>query len=372
VHRDPGEQVTFDWEPIGTSGRARLTALGATTGETIDIDTIDLGLATHRRGYAARIAEMFTAVPQAAVEDELLRIAEERLGMRTASPAPPMTLAVAIDSWKATTDTPRIETCLRPLDDLTGGGLPLGSMTVIAGQPATGKSALALQAVIGALLADSTLHAVWGLGEMTPEALAVRSVAVGSVLLGQPPVTKWNAERRSTSALAVAEELQRDLGTRLHIAFPLTLDRLEAAVVATGAKLLVADYLQLVRVDGATDRRQEVDAVVKGLRELTLAHGLALVAVSNIAKSVGRDSRIGSIGKESAEVDFAADLLLLGEPDDIDDDNGRRAVRWRCMKNRHGRPRDIEGTFDGDLQMFTPPQAAIHEDFAGFGPREDR
>lgn len=369
MHPDPLEQMTLDWEPIGTAGRARLTARVATSGETIDIDTIDLGLATHRRGYAARIAEMFPAVPQHAAERELLRIAEERLGMRTAPPAPPMTLAAALDSWQATNDTPRLVTGLRHLDDLTGGGLPLGSMTVLAGQPATGKSAFALQVTIGALLNDLDLHAVWGLGEMTPEALAVRAVAAGSVLLGRQPVTMAAAGRRSTSAVTVADELRRDLGSRLHIAAPLTLDRIESAVVATGARLVVADYLQLVRVDGATDRRQEVDAVVKGLREMTLAHGLALVAVSNVAKSVGRDTRIGAVAKESAEVDFAADLLLLGEPDEPDE-QGLRAVRWRCMKNRHGRPRDIEGIFDGALQMLTPPEAELIEDFAGFAPRE--
>jgi replicative DNA helicase len=281
----------------------------------------------------------------------------------------PMTLAAALDAWEATPDTPRIVTGFPPLDELAGGGLPCGTMTVLAGRPGAGKSALALQACIGAMLQDSTLPVLWGLGEMSPEALACRSVAVGSVLLGRDPVTLTRAGRRSASARAVAEELRRDLGGRLHIVVPLTLDRIEAAVVATGAKMLVVDYLQLVRVDGAADRRQEVDAVVKALRELTLTHGLVTLAVSNIAKTVGRDSRIGSIAKESSEVDFAADVLLLGEPADDEDEHGMRPVRWRCLKNRHGRPCDIEATFDGSLQVFTAPEAEPFPEFAGFSPR---
>lgn len=369
MHRDPLELPSLEWEPIGTGGRARLTAIGATSGATIDIDSIDLSRAGDRGAYARRIAAMFTAMPQDDVDRELLRIAEERLGMRAEPPAPPMTLAAALDAWQARPDTPRIETAFEPLDDLTGGGLPLGSMTVLAGPPGCGKSALAVQVCIGVMLTDPEANVVWGLGEMTSEALACRAIAVGSVLLGGDRVSRNGAEGRSSTAVAIADELRRDLGGRLHIAAPLTLDRIEAAVKATQAKLLVVDYLQLVRVDGAADRRQEVDAAVKALRELTLAQGLALIAVSNIAKAVGRDSRIGAIGKESAEVDFAADVLLLADPDDRDDENGLRPVRWRCMKNRHGRPCDIKATFDGDLQFFTAPDADPIPEFANFGTR---
>jgi replicative DNA helicase len=366
VHRDATELPTLDWEPVGTAGRARLTARSATSGATIDIDTIDLSRAGDRGAYARRITSMFPAIPEHDVARDLLRIAEVRLGMQ-AEPMKLLTLAAALDAWEATPDTPRITTGFWPLDDLAGGGLPCGTMTVLAGRPGAGKSALALQLCIGAMLVDSAMPVVWGLGEMSAEALACRSVAVGSVLLGLDPVTLPGAGRRAPAARAVASKLRRDLGFRLHIVAPLTLDRIEAAVVATGAKMIVVDYLQLVRVDGAADRRQEVDAVVKALRELTLAHGLALVAVSNIARNVGRDTRAGGVGKESSEIDFAADLLLLGEPDDEGDEHGMRLVKWRCLKNRHGRPNDVDATFDGSLQVFIAPEAKPFPEFAGFG-----
>ena len=365
--RDPMELPSLDYDPIGTAGRARLTATGATSGDIIDIDTIDLSRACDRAGYARRIAAMFPAMPQSDVERALLALAEERLGMRAETPKL-LTLTAALNEWQATADTPRIATAFRPLDELTGGGLPLGSLTVLAGRPGAGKSALALQACIGAMLNDPALVALWGLGEMSAERLACRAVAVGSVLLGMDAVSMTRAGKRSPAAVAVADELRRDLGGRLHVVTPLTLDRIEAAVKATGAKLLVVDYLQLVRVDGAADRRQEVDAVVKALRELTLAEGLALVAVSNVGKSVGHDSEAGSIGKESSEIDFAADLLLLSRPGE-EDEHGLTSWTWRCVKNRHARPTDIKATFEGKLQLFTAPDAAPWPDFADFGPR---
>jgi replicative DNA helicase len=365
LRRDAFERSELEWEPVGTAGRARLIARGETSGETIDIDTIDLGQAAQRAGYARRITALFPAMPEHDVARELLRIAEERLGMKH-EPPQLLTLAKALDEWEATPDTPRLETAFSPLDELAGGGLPLGSLTVLAGPPGCGKSALALQACIGAMLTDPATQVAWGLGEMTAERLACRAVAVGSVLLGRTAVSMAQAGRRSATAVAVAAELRHDLGGRLHIVAPLTLDRIEAAVKAANAKLLVVDYLQLVRVDGAADRRQEVDAVVKGLRQITLAYGIATVAISNIARSVGRDSRAGSIGKESSEIDFAADVVLLGDPDEHDDEHGMRTVRWACKKNRHGRPRDIEATFDGGLQVFTAPEVEPFPEFAGF------
>ena len=96
---------------------------------------------------------------------------------------------------------------------------------------------------------------------------------------------------------------------------PLTLEKIEAAVVATKAKLLVVDYLQLV-VGAATaaDRRAEVDGVVRHLRRITLEHGVACISVSSIAKSVTEDTPIGSLGKETNGIDYDADLFLLGLP----------------------------------------------------------
>jgi len=371
VPRDAFELPVIEWEPVATAGRTRLTARGDTSGDIIDIDTIDVSRAGDRGGYARRVASIFPAIAEHEVGKELLRIAEERLGMKS-EPPKLLTLAAALDEWQATPDTPCLETAFRPLDDLAGGGLPLGSMTVLAGPPGCGKSALALQLCIGAMLTDPAPQVAWGLGEMSPERLACRAVAVGSVLLGRPAVPTAQARRRSAAAVAVADELRHDLGGRLHIVTPLTLDRIEAAVKATGAKLLVVDYLQLVRVDGAADRRQEVDAVVKGLRELTLAYRVATVAVSNIARSVGRDSRAGSIGKESSEIDFAADVVLLGDPDERDDEHGIRGVRWSCKKNRHGRACDIEATFDGSLQLFSAPAAEPFPEFADFAREAGR
>lgn len=363
---DPAD-LRIDLEPVGLGTRAKLIVRSIADNTVLDVDTLDLGRAADRTAYARRAASRLPW-SKADFEKALLGIAAQRLAQRQV-PEPPTTLTQALDAWAEHDDEPRIATQFAPLDELLGGGLPHGSLTVVAGPPGCGKSALALQVVIGAMIGDPGLRAMWGLGEMTIEKLAGRSVAVGSALLGSKPVSLDQAKRRADNARAVADDLKRDIGDRFTIVSPLTIDTIEAGITATGSRLIVVDYLQLVQAAGASDRRNEVDAVVRALRELTVARGLAVVAVSNIAKSVGRDTRAGAVAKESAEVDFAADLLLLGELDDEADENGLRAARLRCLKNRHGPQKNLEALFDGGLQLFTTAEAPVWPEFVPFADR---
>jgi replicative DNA helicase len=364
---DEPAELRIECEPLGLGTRARLIVRQAADNAVLDVDTLDLGRAADRTAYARRAASLLPW-PRADFERELLRIAEARVGQRKA-PETPGTLSQAIDLWASHKDEPKIPTGFSPLDGLFGGGLLHASITVLAGLPGCGKSALALQAMLGATIADPELRAVWGLGEMSREQLARRAVTVGSALLGAPAVTMEQSGRREDNARAVADELKRDIGDRITIVSPLTIEGIEHGVITTGARLVIVDYLQLVRVDGAADRRQEVDAVVRAIREMAVARGLAVIAVCNIAKGVTRDSRAGSIGKESNEIDYAGDTILLGDPDEDVDENGLRPVRWRCLKNRHGPQDHLETIFDGGLQLFTSDEAPVWPEFVPFADR---
>jgi replicative DNA helicase len=276
----------------------------------------------------------------------------------------PATLSDAVDEYLAHETTPKIETAFAPLDRMCGGGLPVGGLSVFAAPPSVGKSALALQACLGALDVDSSLRVVWCMGEMTMEAMARRATCHWSTRYGQHPVTMANAERRSDLANGSALALKMKVGDRLQlVAPPLSIGKIEDAVVESGARLLVIDYIQLVEMEAA-DRRAEIDGVVKRIRRLSLERNVAVLAISNIAKGVGADTRIGAIGKESSELDFAADLFLLGDPDPDRDQDGNRMVRWMCKKNRHGPCEDIITKFDGQLQTFSDAQVSPVDDFS--------
>ena len=295
----------------------------------------------------ASSAEILAAAE--AVKDAALAVEQEKK---------PATLSDAINEYLKHDTTPKIQTAFAPLDRLCGGGLPVGGLSVFAAPPSVGKSALALQVCLGALDVDPDLRVVWCMGEMTMEAMARRAICHWSTRYGQHPVTMESAEHRSDFAHGSSISLTMKVGDRLQIvAPPLSIGKIEDAVVESGARLLVIDYIQLVEMEAA-DRRAEIDGVVKRIRRLSLERNVAVLAISNISKGVGADTRIGSIGKESSELDFAADLFLLGDPDPERDQDGNRMVRWMCKKNRHGPCEDMITRFDGQLQTFADAQAA--------------
>jgi replicative DNA helicase len=278
------------------------------------------------------------------------------------------TLTDAIHEWAKMDATPVVPTGFQPVDVLCGGGLPVGGLFVVAAPPSVGKSALALQLVLGALLHDSTMNAVWCMGEMTKEALARRAICHWSTKGTLHPVTMSAADQRTELARGAAINMAMSISDRLSIvSSPLTIQKIEQAVIEKRATLVVIDYVQLVELEGAQDRRAEIDGIVKRVRRLSIEHGVATVCVSNISKMVSGETRIGAIGKESSELDFAADILLLGVPDESEDQNGLRMVRWACKKNRHGPCEDIIAIFDGRLQTFTMPLASRETAFDDWG-----
>lgn len=303
----------------------------------------------------ASSAEILAAAE--AVKDAALAVEQEKK---------PATLSDAVDEYLANETTPKVPTAFAPLDRICGGGLPVGGLSVFAAPPSVGKSALALQACLGALDMDPNLRVVWCMGEMTMEAMARRATCHWSTRYGQHRVSMESAERRSDLARGSSIGLKMKVGDRLQlVAPPLSIGKIEDAVVESGARLLIIDYIQLVEMEAA-DRRAEIDGVVKRIRRLSLERNVAVLAISNISKGVGADTRIGSIGKESSELDFAADLLLLGDPDLERDQDGNRLVRWMCKKNRHGPCEDIITRFDGQLQTFADAQVSPVDDFGGW------
>jgi hypothetical protein len=93
------------------------------------------------------VAELLGHWSDSQLERELLRIATARCNV-IPEPAPPMpTLATAFEAWAMHEAPPAIVTGLQPFDALAGGELPggiaIGTVTVLAGPPSTGKSALA-------------------------------------------------------------------------------------------------------------------------------------------------------------------------------------------------------------------------------------
>lgn len=272
----------------------------------------------------------------------------------------PMTLMDCLDAWAKHERTPTVPTGLHWFDRPTEGGLPIGGIMALVAYPQVGKSALALQLSLAALITDPPLRTVWALGEMAPHGIGRRMTCVAAgILPGCEPVTMHDAGNRTKAARAAAVALSNAVGDRMTVVRPpLSVDAIEAQVAATGSRLCVVDYLQLIRSrDGSIDRVQELDAIIGRLRDMAINRECAVIAMSSMAKSAGTSSRIGQFGKGTGEIDYAVELLYVGEVEehnghpDIAPD-GTVGVAWRCKKARNLEPRDLVLRFDGATQLY--------------------
>jgi replicative DNA helicase len=374
------EAVRIEWQPVGEAGRTRVIARGIDTGAIIDIDTIDISQAKERRAYAVRAAAEFGRSRVADVEAELLQVAVERCSAVPPAPPPPLTFADCVTAWEAHEKKPVIATGLRAFDDKTDGGLPIGGIVAFVAPPGVGKTAIGLQLAVGALLEDPELLAVWGMGEMTLQAMAARGACVGAALIGDDPVTMADAGARSAGARKTLRNMAERLGDRLAVVpAPLTLERIDERIAATGAKLVVIDYLQLMEGHG-DDRVQELDRLIGGIRQMAIERECAVIVISSMAKAAGHTSRIGQFAKGSGEIDYAVELLYVGRFDDEDangrpiaGDDGTVGITWHCKKARNLPQVDIALRFDGACQTYTAPLLAnLVDAFMAFAPETGR
>ena len=290
--------------------------------------------------------------------------AEEALPAQDAAEETPTpTLIDAIDDWIRQEETPAIPTGIPSLDRLFDGGLPLGQMTAVAAAPGVGKSALALQLAIACLSHDQTINAAWCLGEMTRAALAARAVthwggnSAGLTL--QDVIKKKGDSRTYAASLATA------VGDRLKlIEAPLVIDRIERAVEKDSIKLLIVDYIQLVQSSRHfQDATGEIVDCLRKLRQITSAHNVATLLVTNVAKGVDHNTEIGNIGKGSNQIDFDCDNLLFGQRVDEVGSDGEQKIIWHCKKLRQGERKDVELWFNGKYQQFTDACIADFPEF---------
>jgi replicative DNA helicase len=322
-------------------------------------------LENHQRRQAIHAAEL--VVRGGGSPDDLNGMIRQLERVQSAANAAtgirPLTLVDAVDAWASHERAPVVPTGLGWFDGPTEGGLPIGGITALVAKPNVGKSPLALQMTLAALTRDPALRAVWGLGEMTLQQMARRTACVASTMLdGCDPVTMQDAGDRSKAAKAANAELCNAIGDRLAIVpAPLTVDRIEQRVISTGARLVVIDYLQLIRGGDSTDRVQELEHIIGRIRDLAITRECAVVCISSMASSANISTRIGSCAKGATEIDYAVELLYLGEADD----NGHD-ITWRCMKARNLEKRDLALCFDGASQTFS---VRGFDEFSSFAPR---
>ena len=279
----------------------------------------------------------------------------------------PATDALSVAArWAEDDDERLIATGFSLLDQRFGGGLPAG-ITAICGMPGTGKSALAGMLLLGALLEDRALRAIWFRGEMSDRLLWSRFLATWSAIRSPavPRITRRDASRRTKDARAVNADLANVVGDRLHIVgAPLTAEKMAAEIKRRRPEVVVLDYLQRTSAPGFQDKRSEIDHVLGVLSDLTTELDLATIVVSSMSKGTNGGADIGGLTKESNRLDFDAHNYFALWSEKKDRDRDPRPVRLEIAKGRTGGEGSLDLWFSGSAQHFTPQAASHYEDQA--------
>lgn len=224
-------------------------------------------------------------------------------------------------------------------------GLQNGEMIVIAARPSLGKTALAMQIAEHVSVVLKHPVGVFSL-EMKAKSLMLRAVCSLARVNLRNVAAGFLADRDFPKITSAAGKLTQ---AALHIddtpALSIAQLRAKARRMHSrfGIKLLIVDYLQLMRGTSRENRQQDVADISTGIK--TLAHELdvPIIAISQfnreIEKGAGRKPRMSDM-RDSGQIEQDADLvaMLYRATEGNDDDNQAEALPVNLLigKQRNG------------------------------------
>src|SRR5947209_5842816 len=247
------------------------------------------------------------------------------------------------------------------IDELTGGFQP-GNLVVIAARPSMGKSALVANIAENASLGGHAV-ALFSL-EMSESELAQRFVASQARIRGEELRRGRVSEDRWQKILDACQKLSEA---------PLWIDDssdtgvLEVRAKARrlhhqidgGLKLIIIDYLQLMRHEGNIESRvQQVGQISRGLKSLARELGVAVIALSQLSRAVeqrgGEKKPILSDLRDSGEIEQDSDLVMFIYREEYYDKESERPGEADIIvaKHRNGPVGDIVLTFQREYPRF--------------------
>ncbi|MEP6710220.1 MAG: DNA repair protein RadA [Candidatus Saccharibacteria bacterium] len=213
----------------------------------------------------------------------------------------------------------RLDTGIDDLNDVLGGGILLGGVILLAGQPGIGKSTLLLQV---------TAH-----------------------IAATVPVLYASGEESASQVKLRAERLGANESEQLSFASSTSADDIAATIRSGAYKLVIIDSIQTLSLDDITSAPGTVSQITNSSNVIIRAakeSGAAVVLVGHVTKE-------GSIAGPKV-LEHLVDVVLQFEGDRY---GGFKVVR--AMKNRYGSTNEaaiFEMDEDG-LRVVQNPSAAL-------------
>lgn len=260
----------------------------------------------------------------------------------------PTTMQVMADQLNGDESKQALPTGIADLDLMTVGGIRQDELWIVGGMPGRGKTAFGLQVA----------HSLTGRGvpvyfvslEMSRAAISRRLLKMkfGAATLVNPG-DQWQA----------MNDYAVDLGTLplyINEGAALTasevVGRCRVAIHRHGIRLIVVDYLQLVRMEKGTDRREAVGDACNQLRALAKQTHVPIMLLSQLRRPQSLNDRPTMIDlKESGDLEAHAHVvLLLYMPTEKGAPIGEEEII--IGKQREGATGTVEVFFEGSRGKF--------------------
>lgn len=263
----------------------------------------------------------------AKIEAASMSVTSSRSAVKPVSFLSASTLAMEAvnDAWEGR-EPATVASGIPALDRILGG-MGAGDLVLLGGRPSMGKTAIGLSMATRAAKAGHPV--IFVSLEMTPEAIALRALAEEAA--GRPHCVSYSAARKAD----MTPEQYRNLVTAWKSieAMPLAfLPRAyaEPAALYMGAKqaiarmgmtktpLIVVDYLQLMKVPGAS-RFEQITAISIGLKDAAMRLECPVLALSQLSRQVEqREDKRPQLSdlRESGQLEQDADAILFAYRDE--------------------------------------------------------
>ena len=117
-------------------------------------------------------------------------------------------------------------------------------------------------------------------------------------------------------------------------------------------KLLVVDYLQLIRGRNLENRVQEVSEISQSLKNLARELNIPVLAISQLSRAVeSRQAKIPQLAdlRESGAIEQDADVVMFMYREDPDD---LESIKLSIAKHRNGPLGEVDLRFVGERRRF--------------------
>ena len=251
---------------------------------------------------------------------------------------------------------PAVYTGLNFIDVMLRGLKP--ALTIIAARPGMGKSAGALQIAINVSIQN--IPTSFFTLEMNEESVVKRIISnVSEVPYSK--VSDYELDTTDLDQVIKSSSGIEKLNLKINDKADLTLREIKGNVIKNKSKLVIVDYIQLVKSQGY-NRENEISKLSRGLKQLSLELNIPIIALSQLSRAVEQrtDKRpqlsdlreSGAIEQDADNVVFFYRPEYYGITEDADGNSTKDLVEVIIAKNRDGKTGSDFCVFKRDVMKF--------------------